>query len=320
MSLKTAKILVIYGGRCAEREVSLQSGSLVLAALKERGYQATGLDLYGTDLSLNPVEQLQAENFDLAFIALHGGEGEDGRVQALLELMGKPYTGSSPLACGFAMDKVLSKKYWLGIGIPTPAYLAFSSPQLSDLDVIESELPYPLIVKPSREGSTIGINKAENREQLESALASASVYDSEVLVEQYIAGPEFTVTIIDDVAYPVIGLKASDAHELYDYEAKYIANDTQYLLPSGLDEDDELYVQKIALDAYQSLGCAGWGRVDVMQDAVGEFWVLEVNTSPGMTSHSLVPMSAAHVDISYAALVERIATIAWSEFSAGEAR
>lgn len=318
MTLKAAKILVIYGGRCAEREVSLQSGALVLAALKERGYQVDGLDLYGEDLSLNPVKQLQTLDFDLAFIALHGGEGEDGRVQALLELMDKPYTGSSPLACGFAMDKVLSKKYWLGIGVPTPAYLAFSSPGTSDVDAIEAELPYPVIVKPSREGSTIGINKAENKIQLEAALASARTYDSEVLVEQYIAGPEFTVTIIDDVAYPVIGLKASDEHELYDYEAKYIANDTQYLLPSGLNEDDELYVQKIALDAYQSLGCAGWGRVDVMQDSNGEFWVLEVNTSPGMTSHSLVPMSAAYVDISYAALVEKIAAVAWSESSANK--
>ena len=320
MSLKAAKILVIYGGRCAEREVSLQSGGLVLAGLQQGGYQAVGLDLYGQDLSLNPVEQLQSADFDFAFIALHGGEGEDGRIQALLELMGKPYTGSSPLACGFAMDKVLSKKYWQGIGVPTPTYLAFSAPDASDIDAIEDELAYPVIVKPSREGSTIGINKASDRVQLESALAKAREYDSDVLVEQFIAGPEFTVTIIDDVAYPVIGLKASDEHELYDYDAKYIANDTQYLLPSGLSEDDELYVQKIALDAYQSLGCSGWGRVDVMQDQAGVFWVLEVNTSPGMTSHSLVPMSAAYVDISYSALVEKIAQAAWAQSLQDEKR
>jgi len=311
MSLKSSKILVIYGGRSAEREVSLQSGALVLAALREKGYNASGLDLYGPGQAFNPIDQLQSADFGFAFIALHGGEGEDGRIQALLELMGKPYTGSSPLACGFAMDKVLSKKYWLGIGVPTPSYLAFSSLSLPDIAAIEAELPYPVIVKPSREGSTIGINKAESREQLELALVDAMAYDSDVLVEQFIAGPEFTVTVIDDVAYPVIGLKASEDHVLYDYEAKYIANDTQYLLPSGLSEDDELYVQSIALDAYQSLGCSGWGRVDVMQDSGGSFWVLEVNTSPGMTSHSLVPMAAAYVDIAYDGLVEKIAEIAW---------
>jgi len=311
MSLKSSKILVIYGGRSAEREVSLQSGALVLAALREKGYNASGLDLYGPAQAFNPIDQLQSADFDFAFIALHGGEGEDGRIQALLELMGKSYTGSSPLACGFAMDKVLSKKYWLGIGVPTPSYLAFSSLSLPDIAAIEAALPYPVIVKPSREGSTIGINKAESREQLELALTDAMSYDSDVLVEQFIAGPEFTVTVIDDVAYPIIGLKASKEHALYDYDAKYIANDTQYLLPSGLSEDDELYVQSIALDAYQSLGCSGWGRVDVMQDGSGSFWVLEVNTSPGMTSHSLVPMAAAYVDIAYDGLVEKIAEIAW---------
>ena len=312
MSLKSAKILVIYGGRSAEREVSLNSGALVLAGLESKGYQVAGLDLYGEDKASDPIAQLQSIEFDFAFIALHGGEGEDGRIQALLDLMGKPYTGSSPLACGFAMDKVLSKKYWLGIGVPTPSYMAFSNQVKPDVAAIEEELSYPMIVKPSREGSTIGINKANNRAELEAALVNAMTYDSDVLVERYISGPEFTVTIIDDVAYPVIGLKASDEHALYDYDAKYIANDTQYLLPSGLSDDNELYVQKIALDAYQSLGCTGWGRVDVMQDVDGEFWVLEVNTSPGMTSHSLVPMSAAYVDISYAALVEKIAQIAWS--------
>lgn len=317
MNLKTAKILVIYGGRSAEREVSLNSGALISVALLEKGYQVCELDLYGASGLEDPIAQLQVMVFDFAFIALHGGEGEDGRIQALLELMGKPYTGSAPLACGFAMDKVLSKKYWLGIDIPTPAYMAFTLINQPDVSVIEAELPYPVIVKPSREGSTIGINKAENRDQLHSALANAMEYDSDVLVEQFISGPEFTVTILDDVAYPVIGLKASDEHELYDYEAKYIANDTEYLLPSGLSDDDELYVQKIALDAYQSLGCCGWGRVDVMQDGMGGFWVLEVNTSPGMTSHSLVPMSAAYVDISYAALVEKIAEIAWTKFQSG---
>ncbi len=310
-SLKELGIVVIYGGRSAEREVSLQSGPLVVEGLKSKGYQVIGLDLYGENASLDPVKQLQSIEFDLAFIALHGGEGEDGRVQALLEMLGKPYTGSSPLACGLAMDKVLTKRFWNGIGIPTPAYLSFVDQV--DANVIEESMSYPMIVKPSREGSTIGINKASNREELDEALLKALEYDSDVLVEEFVDGPEFTITIIDDVAYPAIGLKASPDHKLYDYEAKYIAEDTQYLLPCGLNEDDENELQMLALDAYRSLGCSGWGRVDIMRDQAGVFWVLEVNTAPGMTTHSLVPMAANHVGIDYPSLVEKIVIDAWGK-------
>ncbi|MCV2403081.1 D-alanine--D-alanine ligase [Marinomonas sp. C2222] len=310
-TLKESIIAVIYGGRSAEREVSLQSGPLVIEGLKEKGYQVIGIDLYGCDGSLDPVTQLQSAEFDFAFIALHGGEGEDGRIQALLELLNKPYTGSSPLACGLAMDKILSKRYWHGIGIPTPAYLSFVKD--ADANLIESSMSYPVIVKPSREGSTIGINKAANRTELDNALLKALEYDSDILVEAFIDGPEFTIAIIDDEAYPVIGLKASAEHELYDYEAKYIANDTEYLLPSGLSDDDEILVKQLALDAYRSLGCSGWGRVDVMRDVEGKFWVLEVNTAPGMTSHSLVPMAANHLGVNYASLVEKIALEAWCQ-------
>ncbi|MFQ3185035.1 MAG: D-alanine-D-alanine ligase [Marinomonas primoryensis] len=310
-TLKESVIAVIYGGRSAEREVSLQSGPLVAEGLRSKGFQVVELDLYGLNAELDPIVQLQAIEFDLAFIALHGGEGEDGRVQALLEMLGKSYTGSSPLACGFAMDKVLTKRFWKGIGIPTPAYLSFVDS--ADADVVEEQMSYPMIVKPSREGSTIGINKVMNRSELDAALLMALEYGSDILVEEFVNGPEFTITIIDDVAFPVIGLKPAPEHKLYDYEAKYIADDTEYLLPCGLNEDDENELQRLALDAYHSLGCSGWGRVDIMRDQQGVFWVLEVNTAPGMTSHSLVPMAANYVGIDYASLVEKIAQNAWGK-------
>jgi D-alanine-D-alanine ligase len=209
------------------------------------------------------------------------------------------------------MDKVLTKRFWHGIGIPTPAYLSFVGQ--ADAGVIEKQMAYPVIVKPSREGSTIGINKASNRLELDEALLKALEYDSDILVEEFVDGPEFTITVIDDVAYPAIGLKPAPDHKLYDYEAKYIADDTEYLLPCGLNENDENEIQMLALDAYRSLGCSGWGRVDIMRDKAGTFWVLEVNTAPGMTSHSLVPMAAKYVGLDYASLVERIAQNAWDQ-------
>ncbi len=307
--LKEVTIAVIYGGRSAERDVSLLSGPLVVIGLQKKGYKVVTIDLYGLDGQLDPVKQLQDTDFDLAFIALHGGEGEDGRIQALLEMLNKPYTGSSHLACGLAMDKVITKRFWQGIGISTPAYLAFK--KKADVAVIESKMSYPLIIKPSKGGSTIGINKATNRQELESALLNVLEYDSNILIEEFIEGSEFTVTIIDDVVYPAIGVKSAPSHALYDYDAKYIAKDTKYLLPCGLNEDDENELQNLAMEAYQSLGCFGWGRVDVMRDASNKFWVLEVNTSPGMTSHSLVPMAANYVGLDYASLVEKIIVSAW---------
>lgn len=309
--LKEKTVAVIYGGRSAEREVSLESGAGVAQALINKGYQVVKIDLYGEDEKFDPVKQLMDTEFDIAFIALHGGEGEDGRVQALLDMLEKPYTGSLPLASGFAMDKALTKRYWQGLGIPTPNYLCFSTEP--DVDQINEEMSYPLIIKPSREGSTIGISKVNDQSELKAALEDAKRYDSDVLVEEFVSGAEFTVTIIDDVAYAPIGLKPAQGHALYDYEAKYLADDTQYLLPCGLSDDLELEIQALALDAYQSLNCRGWGRVDIMQTAEGDFTVLEVNTSPGMTSHSLVPMAAAYADISYDELVEMIIESAWQD-------
>ncbi|CUB05887.1 D-alanine--D-alanine ligase [Marinomonas fungiae] len=309
--LKEKTVAVIYGGRSAEREVSLESGTRVAQALVNKGYQVVKVDLYGEGAKQDPVKQLMNTDFDMAFIALHGGEGEDGRVQALLDMLEKPYTGSLPLASGFAMDKALTKRFWQGIGIPTPNYLCFSGEP--NIDQINQEMSYPLIIKPSREGSTIGISKVNDASELEKALMDAKRYDSDILVEEFVSGPEFTVAIIDDVAYAPIGLKPAQGHALYDYEAKYLADDTEYLLPCGLSDDLELEIQALALDAYRSLNCRGWGRVDIMQTEDGCFTVLEVNTSPGMTSHSLVPMAAAYAGINYDDLVEMIIIKAWQE-------
>ena len=310
-ALQSKTIAVIYGGRSAERDVSLESGTRVAQALTNKGYQVVKIDLYGENAQQQPVQQLMDATFDLAFIALHGGEGEDGRVQAVLDMLGKPYTGSLPLASGFAMDKALTKRYWQGIGIPTPHYLCFSAQP--DIEQINQQMRYPLIIKPSREGSTIGISKVNGPQELAAALVDARRYDSDILVEEFVSGPEFTVTVIADKAYPAIGLKPSEEHALYDYDAKYLAEDTAYLLPCGLPEAQEQTLKQLALEAYRSLGCRGWGRVDVMQTEEGEFTVLEVNTSPGMTSHSLVPMAAAYEGIAYDDLVEMIALHAWQD-------
>ncbi|TDO99050.1 D-alanine--D-alanine ligase [Marinomonas balearica] len=310
MKLQDARIAVLYGGKCAEREVSLESGGLILEALIGKGYDAFGIDLFGEQRNSDPIAQLTAEKFDVAFIALHGGDGEDGHIQAVLDLLSKPYTGSRQLACALAMDKLMTKKLWIGMGIPTPEYI--SGAGKVSIESIERQLEYPVIVKPSREGSTLGISKAENADQLRVALEDALKYDSDILVEEFIEGPEFTVTIIDDEVYPVIGLKPSEDHQLYDYDAKYLADDTEYLLPCGLSDLEESQLKALSLEAYKAVGCEGWGRVDVMRRMNGHFSVLEVNTSPGMTSHSLVPMSAASTGMKYQDLVERILNSAWS--------
>lgn len=291
------RVAVLMGGCSAEREVSLRSGQAVLDALLQSGVNAFGLDL-----GENTVEQLSAESFDTAFIALHGRGGEDGSIQGVLEWMRIPYTGSDVLASALGMDKYKCKQVWQGMSLPTPASALLTA--ATDAESLVAELGLPLMIKPAHEGSSIGMSKVISVEQLQQAYLEAARYDDRVLAEQFITGAEFTVSIVDDQALPVIGLKTT--HEFYDFSAKYTATDTRYLLPSGLEAAEEAVLQQLALDAYRAVGCEGWGRVDVMVDQQGKPWLLEVNTSPGMTDHSLVPQAAAYAGISFEQLVLKI--------------
>lgn len=291
------RVAVFMGGDSAEREVSLKSGNAVLAAL-----QSAGVDAYGIDVQGCLLRTVDNPEFDRVFIALHGRGGEDGTLQAILSQAGIPYTGSEMLASALAMDKLRTKYVFEGCGLPTPRFRAMGA--VSEADDILRDLSLPLSVKPSREGSSIGIRKVTSREELVEAYQEASALDSLVLVEEWIEGPEFTVSLLQDQALPAIGL--STDHVFYDYEAKYLADDTNYRIPCGLDPDTELELQHLALDAFRVIGCRTWGRVDIMQDRDGGFWLLEVNTVPGMTDHSLVPMAARAAGISFEELVVRI--------------
>lgn len=291
------RVAVFMGGDSAEREVSLKSGNAVLAAL-----QSAGVDAYGVDVQGCLLRTVDNPEFDRVFIALHGRGGEDGTLQAILSQAGIPYTGSEMLASALAMDKLRTKYVFEGCGLPTPRFRAMGGE--SEADDILRALSLPLSVKPSREGSSIGIRKVTSREELVEAYREASALDSLVLVEEWIEGPEFTVSLLQNQALPAIGL--STDHVFYDYEAKYLADDTNYRIPCGLDPDAELELQHLALDAFRVLGCRSWGRVDIMQDGDGGFWLLEVNTVPGMTDHSLVPMAARAAGISFEELVVRI--------------
>lgn len=291
------RVAVFMGGDSAEREVSLKSGKAVLDAL-----QAAGVDAYGVDVRGSLVDTVAHPEFDRVFIALHGRGGEDGTLQAILSQAGIPFTGSDLLASALAMDKLRSKYVFEGCGLPTPKFRAMGSAK--EADSILAELTPPLSVKPSREGSSIGIRKVTGRDELVAAYEAASQLDALVLVEEWIEGPEFTVSVLQDQALPAIGL--STDHVFYDYDAKYLADDTRYRIPCGLAPDDEIRLQHLAVDAFRVLGCRTWGRVDIMQDSNGEFWLLEVNTVPGMTDHSLVPMAARAAGISFEELVVRI--------------
>ncbi|KPP98280.1 D-alanine--D-alanine ligase [Marinobacter sp. HL-58] len=291
------RVAVFMGGDSAEREVSLKSGQAVLSALLSAGVEAYPVDVRGC--LLKTVEDPQ---FDRVFIALHGRGGEDGTIQAILSQAGIPYTGSELLASALAMDKLRTKYVFKGCGLPTPKFRAMGS--VDEADSILQELTLPLSVKPSREGSSIGIRKVASRQELVEAYEQAAVLDPLVLVEEWVEGPEFTVSLLQDQALPAIGL--STDHVFYDYDAKYLADDTRYQIPCGLDPDSELKLQHLALEAFRVLGCRTWGRVDIMQDRKGDFWLLEVNTVPGMTDHSLVPMSARAAGISFEELVVRI--------------
>lgn len=294
--LNAGRVAVIYGGTSAEREVSLESGTSVLKAL-----QAAGVDAFGIDLK-DGLKALLETPFDRAFIALHGRGGEDGALQGALELMGKPYTGSGILASAVGMDKTSTKRIWLAQGLPTPEFATIET--LQDLEMAAERFGFPLMIKPAHEGSSIGMSKVESAKDLAPAFSLARQFDGDILAETFIKGREFTCAILGDQALPVIGL--STPHVFFDYDAKYKAADTRYQLPCGLSASEESACQALSLKAYQALGCKGWARVDLMMDEQGRFWLLEINTVPGMTSHSLVPMAAKAAGLDFGALVCRI--------------
>ncbi len=291
------KVGVLFGGRSAEREVSLLSGTAVLNALRSRG-----VDAHPFDPAERSLEELRAEKFDRVFIALHGRFGEDGTMQGVLEWMGIPYTGSGVMASALAMDKWRTKLVWQAAGVPTPRYAILQAD--SNWDDVAAQLGLPIFVKPAREGSSIGMSRVESAAQLAEAYRKAAAFDSLVLAEQFIAGGEYTVAILAGQALPLIKLES--ANVFYDYEAKYKRDDTRYLCPCGLPEAQEKHIQQLALLAYDVVGCRGWARADVMLDAAGKPYFLEINTSPGMTDHSLVPMAARQAGLPFDELVLRI--------------
>lgn len=292
------RVAVLMGGISAERDVSLKSGQAVLEALVNAGINAFGLDLGANALEQIIAEQ-NAQKINAAFIALHGRGGEDGCIQGVLEWLNIPYTGSGVMASALAMDKYKTKQVWQALGLPTPASQLIS--KTTQAEELLANLGLPLMIKPVHEGSSIGMSKVTSASQLEAALAEAAKYDSQVLAEKFISGPEYTLAILGEQPLPVIGLETTN--DFYDFDAKYAGQATKYLLPSGLPETQEKELQQLALEAYLALGCEGWGRVDVMLSEDGQPWLLEVNTSPGMTNLSLVPQAAAHQDISFQQLV-----------------
>ncbi len=300
------KVGVLFGGRSAEREISLMSGSGVLKAL-----QSQGIDAHPFDPSQRSLSELAAEKFDRVFIALHGRYGEDGTLQGALEQLGIPYTGPGVLASAIAMDKAMTKRVWLHEGLATPKFEMLS--ERSNWNAIADRLGLPLIVKPAHEGSTLGLTKVTDAAQLPAAYALAAKYDRAVMAEEFISGMELTCPVLgsgDEArALPVVRIVAPDAN--YDYQNKYFSDETRYLCPSGLPAEQEKQIQQLVLDSYRSLGCRGWARADVMVRATDNRpFLLEINTSPGMTGHSLVPMSAAAAGMPYEQLCVEILRMA----------
>ncbi|WP_374568879.1 D-alanine--D-alanine ligase [Ideonella sp.] len=293
------KVAVLMGGDSAERPVSLMSGNGVLAALRSQG-----VDAHAFDPSERNLEALKAEGFARCFVALHGRHGEDGTVQGALELLGIPYTGSGVMASAIAMDKVMTKRIWSFAGLPTPKWklLAAGEHGREIVRCVPDELGLPLIVKPAREGSSFGVSKVAGYSGMLEAVTLAAQFDSDVLCEEFIDGEEVTCPVLGEgasaVALPVIRIQAPDGN--YDYEHKYVSNDTRYLVPSGLPAEEEAEIQRLVVEGYRLLGCRGWGRADLMIRASDRKpFLLEMNTSPGMTSHSLVPKSAAAAGMNY---------------------
>lgn len=293
--LRSSPVAVLLGGKSAEREVSLQSGQTVIDALRAGGFEVWSVDPAEADW----MAQLQGASF--AFIALHGPGGEDGSIQGALQALEIPYSGSRVLGSALAMDKLRSKQLWQGIGLATGGFVRLSA-DTNWQQVIDNF--GKVFVKPTCEGSSIGMTSAASATELQQAYQKASRYGGGVLAEQYIDGPEYTVAILGDEVLPSIRLETDN--EFYDYEAKYLSDETRYHCPSGLTGPEEARIGELALSAFRSLGCAVWGRVDIMRDEAGEFYVLEVNTIPGMTSHSLVPMAARAAGIGITPLVSRI--------------
>jgi D-alanine-D-alanine ligase len=310
--INNEKVAVLMGGASAEREVSLMSGNGVLQALQSQGVNAIAFDPSERDLG-----DLKKEGFTRCFIALHGRFGEDGTVQGALELLGLPYTGPGVMASSIAIDKLMTKHIWRADGLPTPAWKKVDS--AAGTRAAFAELGCPMIVKPAREGSTIGLTKVTSLAQCDAAYALAAGTHDDVLCEQFIAGDEVTIPVLGSGtqarALPVIRIKAPDGN--YDYQNKYFTNTTEYLVPCGLPEGEEAHIQALVLQAYKSLGCRGWARADVMIDATTRKpYLLEINTSPGMTGHSLVPMSAKAAGISYPELCLQVLSSATRDYAA----
>jgi len=298
-NIQTAKVAVLMGGLSAERDVSIMSGTGVLQALQRKGVNASSFDP-----AKQSLDQLKREGYTHAFIALHGRYGEDGSVQGALELLGIPYTGSGVMASAMAMDKVMTKRVWTAVGLSTPGYVWLSPDEQtsSNIEAIPAKLGLPLIVKPPREGSSIGMTKVVDANGIRAAAELATQYDPDLLCEEFIQGEELTCPVLGNgvsaKALPVVRIAAPDG--AYDYNHKYFTDDVKYHCPSGLPEAEEREVQRLVVAAYRALGCRGWGRADIMLRASDRKpFLLEMNTSPGMTSHSLVPMSARAAGMSY---------------------
>ncbi|WP_392564570.1 D-alanine--D-alanine ligase [Orbus wheelerorum] len=297
------KVAVLFGGTSAEREVSLKSGNAVLKALLEKG-----IDAHGIDTKTYPIIQLKNDGFTKAFIALHGRGGEDGITQAILNYQNIPYTGSDVLSSALTMDKLKTKLIWKSSNLPVAEHVTLEKGQSICIDSIIQQLGLPLFIKPSHEGSSVGMSRVNQASELNTAIEHAFKFDDSVMVEAFLSGSEYTVAIVGDEVLPII--KIQPATNFYDYDAKYLSDKTQYFCPSGLDEKQEMALRDLAFKAYHAAGCRGWGRVDVMFSADGNPYLLEVNTAPGMTDHSLVPMAAKQRGWSFADLVLKILSLA----------
>jgi D-alanine-D-alanine ligase len=291
------RVAVMMGGSAAEREVSLRSGAAVYEALKNKGVDAIAIDVTGS-----PIDALAGLKIDRVFNIIHGRGGEDGVLQGVLEVMKIPYTGSGVMASALSMDKLRTKLCWQGYGLITPLWCLLKNE--SDLDDCIEKLGFPVIVKPAQEGSSIGMSKATNRDELQKALAVAAKYRCDVYAEAWVTGKEYTVAVLDGEALPVIRLETPNV--FYDYEAKYQATTTQYHCPCGLSEDQEQFIRNLAETACKVVGVKGWGRVDIFIDDAGQYQLIEVNTVPGMTDHSLVPMAARQAGMDFEELAWRI--------------